>query len=171
MLARAVDALEWFLMQEHSEVVACGNLAHDGHQELVVVVGEVCLLVYRSQLKLVGSDLIVACFERYAEFQTLILQIAHKGEYSLRNGSEVVVIELLILCRLVSHKGTACLHKVGACRPEGIIDQEVLLLPAEEDLHSLDAAVEVATHLRSGIRHGSDGAKQWGFVVESLARI
>ena len=151
VLARAVDALEWLFVQENAEVVARSNLAHNSHQKLIVVICEVGLLVDWCQLELVGCNLVVACFQRNTELQALVLQILHKCQNSLRNSSEVVVVELLILCRLVSHKGSTSLHKVGACRPKSIIYQEVLLLPAEEYLYSLDIAVEVFANLRCGV--------------------
>ena len=171
VLTRAVDALEWLLVQQYTEVVACSNLAHNGHQQLIVVVCEVCLLVYWCQLELVWCNLVVASLQRNTELQTLILQVTHKGEYSLRNSTEVVVVELLILRRLVTHKGATCLHKVGACRPESIINQEVLLLPAEEYLYSLDTAVEVFAHLGCSIRYCGNRTEQRGLVVQCLARV
>ena len=92
VLTRAVNAFEWLFVQKYAEMVTCCNLTHYGHQQLIVVICKVCLLVYRSQLELVWCNLVVACFEWNTEFQTLILQILHKGEHSLRNSTEIVVV-------------------------------------------------------------------------------
>ena len=171
MLTRSIDTLEWFFMQKHAEVMTCSNLTHNGHKQLVMVVCKVCLLIYWSQLILIWCNLIMTCFQWNTKLQTLVLQILHKGQHSLWNSTKIVIVELLILCRLVSHKRTACLHEVRACRPECIINQEVLLLPAEEYLHSLNTSIKVATHLCRSTRYSRNGAQERSLIVESLARV
>ena len=44
VLTRAVDALEWFLVQQDTEAVLARDLPHQGHDKQVVVVGQVTLL-------------------------------------------------------------------------------------------------------------------------------
>ena len=48
-------------MQQDTEAMLTGDLAHQGHDQQVVVVGQVALLEDRCQLKLVGGYLVVAC--------------------------------------------------------------------------------------------------------------
>ena len=78
-----------------------------------MVVGKVSLLVYRCKLKLVWCHLVMAGLERNTELERLVLKVLHKGNYSRWYSTEVVVVELLILRRLVTHQCTTCLYKVG----------------------------------------------------------
>ena len=50
---------EGFLVQQHAELVAAGDLVHNGHQQLVVVVGQIGLLVHGSQFELIGRHLVM----------------------------------------------------------------------------------------------------------------
>ena len=59
--------------------------------------GEVGLLEDRCQLKLVWCYLVVASLARNAEFESLNLQVFHECLDTLRDGTEVVVIHLLVL--------------------------------------------------------------------------
>ena len=63
-----------------------------------MVDSQVCFLEYRSQFKLVGGNLIVACLARNAQFQRLNLQFAHKSCDTLRDAAKVMVVHLLVLC-------------------------------------------------------------------------
>ena len=62
-----------------------------------MVDGKVGLLEDRSQLKLVGCHLVMTGLAGYAEFQSLDLEIAHKGCNALGDGTKVVVVHLLVL--------------------------------------------------------------------------
>ena len=64
VLARAVDAVEGLLVQQHAESVVAGNLLHQRHEQHVMVDSQVALLEDRSQLKLVGSNLVVTRLHR-----------------------------------------------------------------------------------------------------------
>ena len=171
VLARAVDALERLLVQQHAEVVAARYLVHDGHQQLVVVVGEVRLLIYGRHLELVRRHLVVAGLEGYSELEALVFEILHERYHTRWYGAEVVVLELLVLCRLVSHEGASRKHEVGACRPEALVDEEELLLPAQVGVYMLDILVEIAADLRGGLVDGGDGTQQGHLVVERLASV
>ena len=171
VLARAVDALEGLLVEQHAELVAARNLVHDGHQQLVVVVGKVDLLVDRSQLELIGSHLVVARLDRNAQLQALILEVLHEGHHTRRNRTEIVVLQLLVLGRLVTHERTPREHQVGTCGPETLVNEEILLLPAQigEDLRNI--LVEVVADLRGSGINRRKGPQQGHLVVERLARI
>ena len=94
----AVDAGKGFLMEQTAEAMLARHVAHERHDEHIVVDGQVTLFVDRGELELVRGDLVVACLDRNAEFQRLDFQLLHEGCHSLRNGAEVVVFHLLVLC-------------------------------------------------------------------------
>ena len=97
VLTRAVDTLERLLVQQHAEVVTAGYLVHDGHQQLVVIVREVYLLIYGCHLELVGRNLVVTGLEGYSELEALILEILHERDHARGYCTEVVILELLVL--------------------------------------------------------------------------
>ena len=142
VLARAVDAVEGFLVEKHTEAVVAGHALHERHEQHVVVDGQVALLEDRGQLKLVGCHLVVACLARDGQFQGLNLEVLHEGLHAVGDGAEVVVVHLLVLSALVTHQRAACEHQVGAGRVEPLVDEEVLLLPSEIDLTLPDVVVE-----------------------------
>ena len=61
--------------------------------------------------------------------KSLDFQILHECLNTLWDGSEVVVVHLLVLCRIVTHQGATCQHQVWTCSIQAFIYQEVLLLP------------------------------------------
>ena len=97
MLAGTIDTVERFLVQQHPETMLAGYALHDGHQQHVVVYGQIGLLKDGSQLKLVGSHLVVTGLAGNTQFESLYLQFTHEGSHALGNGSEVVVVHLLVL--------------------------------------------------------------------------
>ncbi len=60
-----------------------------------------------------------------------ISKILHESLHTLWDGSEVMVVHLLVLGRIVSHQGASGEHQVRTCRIQALIYQEVLLLPSE----------------------------------------
>ena len=68
VLARAVYTGKRLFVQKHSEVVSACDFVHNRHQQQVMVVGQVCFLKYRSEFKLIGRHLVVACFSRDTQF-------------------------------------------------------------------------------------------------------
>ena len=85
-------------MEQGTETVFAGHLLHERHEEHVVVNGKVCLLEDWSKLKLVWRNLVVTSLARNAEFESANLKILHECLYSVRNGTEIVVFHLLVLC-------------------------------------------------------------------------
>ena len=171
VLARAVDPLEGLLVQQHPELMAAGDLVHDRHQQLVVVVGQVGLLVDRSQLELIGRHLVMSRLDGNAQFQALVLEILHEGHHTGRYGPEIVILELLVLGRLVPHQRAAGQHQVGAHGPQALVHEEILLLPTQIGEDLLHVLVEVVAHLRGSLVHGGQRAQQRHLVVERLTRI
>ena len=149
MLTGTVDACEWLLMEKYAETVMASHLLHQAHQEHVVVNGKVGLLEDRCQLKLVWCYLVVTGLARNTELKSLDFQILHECLNTLRDGTEVMVVHLLVLCRIVTHQGAACQHQVRTCCIQTFIYQEVLLLPTEIGNNFLDIRVEVVANLCS----------------------
>ena len=171
VFARTVDPLEGLLVEQDAEVVAAGDLVHDRHQQLVVVVGQVGFLVNGRQLELVGRHFVVAGFDGNAQPERFVFQVAHEFDHAFGNRAEIVVFELLVLGRFVAHERATRQHQVGACGPQRFVHEEVLLLPAQVAENLRDVAVEVAAYFRRGPVDGCQRAQQRGLVVERLARI
>ena len=72
-----------------------------------MVYGKVALLEYRGNLKLVRCHLVVARLAWDRQFEGLDFEIFHECLHTVGDGSEVVVVHLLVLCRVVSHEGSA----------------------------------------------------------------
>ena len=79
MLSGTVDAGKRFLMQEDTEVVTTCHFCHNRHDKHVVVICEVCLLVNRCKLKLIGCHLVMTSLDRNAKFVGLNLEIKHES--------------------------------------------------------------------------------------------
>ena len=107
----------------------------------------------------------------HAELEGLYLKVAHEGSDALGDGSEVVVVHLLVLGRVVSHQGAAREQQVGTGGVESLVDEEVLLLPAEVRGHLLHCRVEIMAYIDGGNVHSVEGTQQRSLVVECLARI
>ena len=134
-----------------------------------MVDGKVCLLEDRSQLKLVGRNLVVACLAGDAQFESLDFQILHESLYTLRDSTEVVVVHLLVLGRVVTHKCASGEHEVGTCRVQSFVNEEVLLLPTEVRDDLLHFRIEVVANLSGCNIHSMQRAQKRSLVVESLA--
>ena len=84
------------MKKDHETVLAC-DPAHQIHHNLILVVGEIGLAEDRSELELVWSDLVVPCLERNPETVSGNLKVAHELGHTGRNGTEIVVVQLLVL--------------------------------------------------------------------------
>ena len=69
VLARAVDAGERLLVQQADQPVAPGDVLHHLHRQLLVVGADVRVLEDRSELVLVGRDLVVPGLDRHAQLR------------------------------------------------------------------------------------------------------
>ena len=103
MLAASIDTIEWFLVQKHPETMFMSHLFHQSHQEHIMVNGKVTLLKNRRQLKLTGGHFVMSCLAGNAEFECLSLQIFHESLHSFGDSTEVMVVHLLVLGRVVAH--------------------------------------------------------------------
>ena len=136
-----------------------------------MVYGKVCLFKDWCQLKLVGSHLVVACLARNAQFESLDFQVFHESLNTFRNDSEVVVIHLLALCRVMSHEGTAGKHQVWTCGIEAFVNEEILLFPSEVGNYFLHVRIEIVANVCSSHVYGVQSPEQRSLIVKSLTGI
>ena len=171
VFAAAVDAGEGLLVEQDDEAVLARHLLHQRHQEHVVVDGEVAVLEDGGKLKLVGATSLWRVLQGMASSRACTSRSFMK--LCTRSGmdAEIVVVHLLVLGRLVAHKGAARQHQVGAGAIEVGIDEEVLLLPTEIGLHLAHLRVEIVADVGGGHAEGVERAEQGSLVVEGLARI
>ena len=170
VLAGAVHAFERFLMEQAPEAMLDGYALHDRHHQHVVVDGKVCLLVDWSQLKLVGGYLVVAGLAGDAKLQCLNLNVAHEILHALRNGSEIVVVHLLVLGRVMAHQCAAGHHQVWTGTEQRLVNQEIFLLPTQVASHLLHLGVEILAYGGGCLIDGVQRFLQWHLVVECLTR-
>ena len=136
-----------------------------------MVDGDVGLLEDRCQLELVGRHLVVTSLARDAKLKRLNLKILHERLHTLGDSTEVVVVHLLVFSRVVAHERTTGEHKVGACRVESLVNEEVLLLPTEVRDDLLHLRVEVVADSRSRLVHGVERTQERSLIVERLAGV
>jgi len=80
-----------------------------------MVIGEVAFLEDGSQLELVRGDLVMAGLYGNAEPQCLYLEVFHEFHDTGGDGSEVMILQLLVLRALVPHQSTAGHQQIGTC--------------------------------------------------------
>ena len=73
-----------------------------------MVHGKISVLEDGSHLKLVGCHLVVTCLAGYAQLQRLNLEVTHEGCHALGDGTEIVVVHLLVLGTVVAHECATC---------------------------------------------------------------
>ena len=170
VLARAVDAGEWLLVQKADEPVAAGDVLHDLHRQLLVVGADVGVLEDRRELILVGRHLVVAGLDRHAQLLQLALGVEHVGEDPLGDGPEVVVVELVALGRLGAEQRAARGDQVGTLEVVLLVDEEVLLLGSDGGEHPRRLAVaEQLQRADRRLRQRVHRAQQRDLVVQRLA--
>ena len=171
MLAGAIDAFERLLVEQYPEAMFAGNVAHECHDEHVVVDGKVALLVNGCQLKLVGGNLVVACLAGNAQFPGFDFEFLHEGRHPGRYGAEIMVFQLLVLGRLVSHQGPSGQQQIGACRIQSFIHEEIFLFPAEVGMDTFHFRVEVMADIGCCLVDGTKSLQQGSFIVKGFAGI
>ena len=131
-----------------------------------MVDGNVGLFENRSALKLVGSHFVVSGLDRNAEPVGMPFEIFHELQYTAWDGSEVVVVELLVFCGDVSHEGPAGLGQIGAGLEQSFVHEKILLFPSQRHVDLCDILVEELTHVDSGFVEGKQRFEQRGLEVE-----
>ena len=100
-------------MQQHGKVMFTGNTLHQVHYQLIMIIGKVGILKDWSQFKLVGGNFVMACFCRNSKFVAFYFQFFHESCYPWGDRTEIVVFQLLVFCRRMSHKRAPGQTKIG----------------------------------------------------------
>ncbi len=128
MLARTVHSGEWFLVHQASHAVLLGDPPQRQHHHLLVIGREVCRLENRRDFKLTRCHFVVPRLDWNAELEQLAFRLQHEPQYPFRDGTEVVIVELLALRWLAPEQGTSRIEQVRSRVIEVTINQKVLLL-------------------------------------------
>ena len=132
-------------------------------------VADVRVLEHRGDLVLARRDLVVAGLDRHAEPAERGLDVEHVGEDPLRDGPEVVVVELLALGGLGAEERAARRDQVGALVEVVLVDQEVLLLGADRRVDARRLVPEQLEGPQGRLAERLHGAQQRDLLVERLA--
>ena len=171
VLARSVDAREWLLVEKALQSVLLGDRLERGHQQLLMIGGDVRPFKHRGNLELAGRDLVVPGLGGNAELEQFPLGVHHEAEHPLRNSSEVMIVELLALGRLGAEQSAPRVDEIGPGQKEVPVDEEVLLLRAAERDNRIEVAV--AKQLQDAFRlcaHCLLAAQQRRLVIQGLPR-
>ena len=84
-------------MENDLEMMLLSDFLHQDHQHHVLVYGRYSVAEDWSAFKLIRGDLVVPCLKEDPEFVCLRLKILHECADFRRNGSEIMVFELLVL--------------------------------------------------------------------------
>ena len=95
----------------------------------------------------------------------------HECRHTLGYGTEIVVVHLLIFRRGMSHQRPAREQQVGAGRVETLVNEEILLLPAQIGDYLLHVRIEILCHVRSRLVDGTQGLQQRCLIVKGLTRV
>ena len=133
--------------------------------------GDVGFLEYRRAFELIRGHLVVPGLDRDAEAVGLQFEVFHVFEHAARNGSEIVVVELLVFGRDVPHQRTSGLRQVGTGQKQRFVHQEIFLLPAQRDIDLPYVLVEQLTHFDGGFINGLQRLEQRRFEVERFAGV
>ncbi len=113
MLTRTVYACKRLFMKQHPELMLPCYPLHKVHNKLVMVYRKIGFLKQGGTLELVGSDLIMPGLNRNTKLIGLNFKVFHKSHNTFRDRTEVMIGKLLVLGRLVSHKGAVSKYQVG----------------------------------------------------------
>ena len=171
VLSGAVDPGERLLVEKDDKTVLAGDLVHQVHHQLVLVIGQIGLPEDRGKLELIGRHLVVPCLQRNTKTVAGDLKVAHELGHTSRNGAEIVVVQLLVLGGVMSHQGAAGDHQVRPRGIEGLIDKEIFLLPSKIGIHLRDRLVEESADQKSRVGDGLESLFQRGLVVQRLAGV
>ena len=150
-----------------SEPVAFGHVAQGGHDDVVVVHGQVAGLVQRRDLVLAGSGFIMAGAHGHAQLVELAFHFHHVGQHALGNDPEVLVTEFLALGRTGAEQRASCHLQVGTGEVEVVVDAEVFLLQTGVGDHrQLGLDAEQLQHAAGLTVEGLAGTQQRGLLVQ-----
>ena len=171
VLAAAVHAVKWLLVEQAHEAVALGHLLHDLHGQLVVIGGDVRGGEDRRELMLARRDLVVLGLRADAQLPELVVQVLHERLDARADRAEVVILQLLALGRHRAEERAAGQDQVRALLVVLLIDEEVLLFRADGGGHAGDLLAKELQHAAGFLADGLHGAQQRGLLVQDLAGV
>ena len=171
VLTRTVHTLEWLFVKQYGKLMLGSDTLHQVHHQLVVVVGKVHVFENWCQLELVRSCFVMTGLYRDTQLVTFDLQFFHEVGHTGRDRTEVVVIQLLVLWRWVSHQCSTGDAKVRTSIVESSIYQEIFLFPSQVSVNTLYIRHEHLAYFGSSLVYSCQCLEQWSLVVECLAGI
>ena len=82
-------------MEQTDQIVFPGHFLHDFHRQLIVICGDICSRIDRSQLMLSRSHLVVLSLRQNSQFPQLFVQFFHIGSHPWFDSAEIMIIHLL----------------------------------------------------------------------------
>src|SRR5690625_7826131 len=113
MLAAAIYAIKWFLMQDALKTIFFSDTFQCNHHQLLMIRCYVALFKDRNDLELPGCHFVVSCLDRYTQTVELPFGFEHVGEYTVGYGAEAVVGQLLAPRWFCTHESSVSRHQVG----------------------------------------------------------
>ena len=84
-------------MENDLQMMLLRHFLHDYHKHHVLVYCPCGITIQRSTLELIGSHLIMTSLEKNSKLICFSLEILHERAHARRNGTEVMVFQLLVL--------------------------------------------------------------------------
>ena len=132
---------------------------------------QVTFLEDRRQFELVRSHLVMTGLHRNTQFQCLNLQILHESGYTGRNGTEIMVFQLLVLGSFMPHQRTSGEQQVWTGGIQSFVYQEIFLFPSQISHHLLHIRVKIVTNIYSCLINRTQRLQQRSFVVQRFTGI
>jgi len=82
-----------------------------------------------------------------------------------------VVVQLLPFSRQVTYQGAPCYGDIGPRTRQGLINKEILLLPAKGGIYFIDAFVEIPGHGGRGFINRSQGTEEGCLIIQGFPGI
>src|SRR5690625_8006092 len=80
MLAAAIYAIKWFLMQDALKTIFFSDTFQCNHHQLLMIRCYVALFKDRNDLELPGCHFVVSCLDRYTQTVEIPFGFEHVGE-------------------------------------------------------------------------------------------
>src|SRR5690625_7427879 len=106
MLAAAIYAIKWFLMQDALKTIFFSDTFQCNHNELLMIRCYVALFKDRNDLELPGCHFVVSCLDRYTQTGRLPCGVVDGGGAAGGCGAEVGVGPRLARAGVWAHEGS-----------------------------------------------------------------
>ena len=172
VFAGTVDARKRFFVEQPDEPVFVRFLPQDFHYKHVMIARKIQFLEQRCNLVLGRRHFVVTRLGGNAKPPERFLHIGHKRKNPMFDGTEIVVIQLLMLRRRRSEQSPSGLHKVGTRKVKVLVDQKIFLLDSERDFrHVFAGFAETPDEPPDRFRQRLSGFQKRSLLIKRLARI